>query len=311
MLFTLKGICVDEGSSLLRLFKAIAEPAEHQAFIFDEVEAEAEPNCEILIAQNLIDLANAPVENEEVTVDPIPETNLSPQDSEIREIITDLRGLVFSETIEISTSNTVVVEEESVEFLDSVYNLDQGVPVKDLEIELGTSKLPRFQCACHKLNISIRRAIDMSSEISDLLQALCCSNAQVRRSINLSNTFRLKKGKLRLANATRWSSAYLMLESVKRAYDRGCYEESNFQCPVPLDTIELYLQILKPAYILTNNWQREKAGIHDVFLGISKLLFELPRFNVSGSAKEFCVTLYRCINNKFDYELNSSIYKVS
>ncbi len=144
MLFTLKGICVDEGSSLLRLFKAIAEPAEHQAFIFDEVEAEAEPNCEILIAQNLIDLANAPVENEEVTVDPIPETNLSPQDSEIREIITDLRGLVFSETIEISTSNTTVVEEESVEFLDSVYNLDQGVPVKDLEIELGTSKLPRF-----------------------------------------------------------------------------------------------------------------------------------------------------------------------
>jgi len=148
MLFTLKGICVDEGSSLLRLFKAIAEPAEHQAFIFDEVEAEAEPNCEILIAreiliaQNLIDLANAPVENEEVTVDPIPETNLSPQDSEIREIITDLRGLVFSEIIEISTSNTTVVEEESVEFLDSVYNLDQGVPVKDLEIELGTSKLP-------------------------------------------------------------------------------------------------------------------------------------------------------------------------
>jgi len=69
---------------------------------------------------------------------------LSPQDSEIREIITDLRGLVFSETIEISTSNTIVVEEESVEFLDSVYNLDQGVLVKDLEIELGTSKLPRF-----------------------------------------------------------------------------------------------------------------------------------------------------------------------
>jgi len=79
----------------------------------------------------------------------------------------------------------------------------------------------------------------MNSEISDLLQALCCSNAQVRRSINLSNTLSLKKGKLRLANATRWSSAYLMLESVKRAYDRGCYEESNFaqSCPVQLDKL--------------------------------------------------------------------------
>jgi len=36
-----------------------------------------------------------------------------------------------------------VVEEES-EFFNSFYNLDEGVPVKDLEIELGTSKMPRF-----------------------------------------------------------------------------------------------------------------------------------------------------------------------
>ncbi len=40
-------------------------------------------------------------------------------------------------------SNTIVVEEES-EFFNSFYNLDEGVPVKDLEIELGTSKMPRF-----------------------------------------------------------------------------------------------------------------------------------------------------------------------
>jgi len=87
----------------------------------------------------------------------------------------------------------------------------------------------------------------MSTEISDLLQTLFYSNAQVRRSINLSDTFRLKKSKLRLANATRWSSAYLMVVSLL------CCEESNFQCPVPLDTIELYLQTLKPAFILKNN----------------------------------------------------------
>ena len=101
-----------------------------------------------------------------------------------------------------------------------------------------------------------------------------------------------------------------MLESVKRAYDRGAYTESGVECPVSLETVELYLQILHPAYMLTNNWQRDKAGISDVYLGISKLLYELPRFNVTGDGKEFCVLLYRCISDKFQYELNSPIYKV-
>jgi len=51
-----------------------------------------------------------------------------------------------------------------------------------------------------------------------------------------------------------------MLESVKRAYDRGCYEESNFQCPVPLDKIELYLQILKPASFKLNDEIEDKSN---------------------------------------------------
>ncbi len=258
----------------------------------------------------MIDFATEPFESDQVIEEPISDSNVSPLDLEIREIITDLNELTFAERIGINTSNRISVEPETIQFSDSEYNLEKGYPVKDLEIELGTSKLPRFQCACHKLNIAVRLAIEKSPEISEILKSLCCSNAQVRRSISLSHVFRLKKGKLRLANATRWSSAYLMLESVKRAYDRNCFEESGYQCLVPLRLIELYLQILKPAYILTNNWQRDKAGIHDVYLGVSKLLFELPRFNVTGSAKEFCVMLYRCVSNKFDYELNSSIYKV-
>ncbi len=40
-----------------------------------------------------------------------------------------------------STSTDI---DESVEFLNSFYYLDEGVSVKDLEIELGSSKLPRF-----------------------------------------------------------------------------------------------------------------------------------------------------------------------
>ena len=55
-----------------------------------------------------------------------------------------------------------------------------------------------------------------------------------------------KKYRLRIENTTRWSSAFLMLEAVKRAYDRQAFSDEN-PCPVDLETIEIYLQILAPA----------------------------------------------------------------
>ena len=66
-----------------------------------------------------------------------------------------------------------------------------------MEIELGTNKLPRFQCACHKLNTAIRTAIDRHTDgISEVLRKLARSNATIRRVIKLSHTFRMKKSKL-------------------------------------------------------------------------------------------------------------------
>ncbi len=129
----------------------------------------------------MIDFATEPFESDQVIEEPISDSNVSPLDLEIREIITDLNELTFAERIGINTSNRISVEPETIQFSDSEYNLEKGYPVKDLEIELGTSKLPRFQCACHKLNIAVRLAIEKSPEISEILKSLCCSNAQVRR----------------------------------------------------------------------------------------------------------------------------------
>jgi hypothetical protein len=61
---------------------------------------------------------------------------------------------------------------------------------------------------------------------------------------------------LRCENLTRWLSSFLMLELVKRAYEKGAFEKGRVRkgkddensCPCDLETIEMYHQILAPAY---------------------------------------------------------------
>ena len=51
-----------------------------------------------------------------------------------------------------------------------------------------------------------------------------------------------------------------MLESVKKAYDRNVFNEDNV-CPISLETIETYLQILAPAYRVSIGFQKTTSTI--------------------------------------------------
>ena len=51
----------------------------------------------------------------------------------------------------------------------------------------------------------------------------------------LPQAFQDKKCKLRVENLTRWSSSFLMLESVKRAYDKGIFDDSENKCAYDLN----------------------------------------------------------------------------
>jgi len=73
-------------------------------------------------------------------------------------------------------------------------------------------------------NDAIRHSIEQHS-LAQILIDLNYSNSRARRSIQLNRMFRIKKCRLRLENLTRWSSAYLLLESVKRAFDAGLFDE--------------------------------------------------------------------------------------
>lgn len=196
---------------------------------------------------------------------------------------------------------------------DNYYDLNRGQPIKTLSIKIGSNELPRFQCANHKLNLAIRRAIDLNDGIKEVIRLVNASNAHVRRSVQLNRVFRENKSRLRIENLTRWSSAYLLLESTKRAYDNNMFNENNSEatCPVDLRTIEIYLQILKPAYLLSLAFQLSSSSIADTIPSILKLIHTYEHLDTQEAPRELCSLLIETIKAKFDFELNSDVYKAA
>ena len=125
--------------------------------------------------------------------------------------------------------------------------------------------------------------------------------------------FKDKCCRLRIENLTIWSSTFLMLESIKRAYDRGAFND-NFPCDIDLKTIEIYLQILKPAYKLSIKFQKNSSNIAYIIPNLFKLKefwIKLSTNSLPPSARRFCRLLVKCVDQKFNYEFNSNIHKVN
>jgi hypothetical protein len=125
--------------------------------------------------------------------------------------------------------------------------------------------------------------------------------------------FKDKCCRLRIENLTRWSSTFLMLESIKRAYDRGAFND-NFPCDIDFKTIEIYLQILKPAYKLSIKFQKNSSNIAHIIPNLFKLKefwIKLSTNSLPPSARHFCRLLVKFVDQKFNYEFNSNIHKVN
>ena len=129
--------------------------------------------------------------------------------------------------------------------------------------------MPRYQCADHKLDIVVKTAIKNHTELTKIIQTLNRSNKHFKRVCKLSKIFRKKKCRLRLQGKKRWSLVYLILESTKRAFDRGAFiqDDPERKCPIPYEKIEMYLQILKPLYLLNISFQSNHSTIGDVIPG--------------------------------------------
>lgn len=144
-------------------------------------------------------------------------------DSDLNALKTKLNGFQFNNRIfnrqtDATPYNADPLPEEAFDYLYDKRISSAFRPT--LEITLGTSQLPRFCCACHKMNLVVRKAIEENKQLLNIVKALSASNSYIRNNVSLARTFRDKQASLRIENLTRWSSTYLMLESVKRAYDR-------------------------------------------------------------------------------------------
>jgi hypothetical protein len=72
----------------------------------------------------------------------------------------------------------------------------------------------------------------------------------------------------------------------------------------------MYLHILKPVYILSQQLQYNHSSIADVIPSLKQLMNNLSTMIVDENAQPLCGYLITNILEKFHHELNSSVYKV-
>lgn len=87
-------------------------------------------------------------------------------------------------------------------------------------------------------------------------------------------------------------------------------EDGEHLCPVDQETVETYLQILKPAYEFSIYMQTSTASISEVVPAVRRLVYMWSVLNVTEQYKPLCQRLISSTLTKFKYELNSPLYKV-
>lgn len=295
-------VVADQGKNGLRLFIQIIDGEDISLYdneIEEEIqiipEAEYDPNYE---EENHDAYRNLNDNTEE---------GFTTIDDEVNINIESVNDIEFQNPISYSREPTFDLNQSSNTNFDfsSMY---ESMPITDFKINLGTSDLPLFNCANHKLNLATRAAISIHRPLVDLLKNLNKINSSIRRSVQLNRAFKEQKCRVRLENLTRWSSSYLMLLSVKKAYDKGMFK--NIDCSVPLEDVEKYLQILKPVYILSQQFQYNHSSVADVIPSLKQLMNNLSTMIVDDNAQPLCGYLITNILEKFHHELNSSAYKV-
>ncbi len=102
-----------------------------------------------------------------------------------------------------------------------------------------------------------------------------------------------------------------MLESIQRAYKSSLFNNNDCVCPVSLEDIETYLQILKPAYLVSNGFQKNDCSISTVIPSIQRLICMWSRMELPIEKKRLCKLLVITVKTKFSFELNSDVYKVN
>ncbi len=118
----------------------------------------------------------------------------------------------------------------------------------------------------------------------------------------------------KLDQATRWSGGYEMLLSGREGYEKEAFDKAGIEYPVSVEKLDVYINILRPAYETSLLFQHTKATIAIVvpqvllLLAIWKTLEELT---FDQSVQDLCKLLIYKTKLKFKRELQSPIYHVN
>jgi len=175
--------------------------------------------------------------------------------------------------------------------------------------------LPRFSCAAHKINISVRAGIKQHPQFTKMLKELSKFCAKSHRSIQIANAHIRSKSRLKCDNKTRWNSSFMMLVSIKKAYEKNTFD-TDYKCPYSLETVEKYIQVLLPAYRFSLYMQQTGSPIGDVIPALLIMIQELEKLKINGDSvrgafKSLRDLLIKSFKKKFNYELNSQVYLVA
>ena len=179
-----------------------------------------------------------------------------------------------------------------------------------MNLKVGDFQIKRNSCADHKINVGVRSAIKQSNEISQMLMNLSKFAGISHSSVHLSYLHRINKCKLRRENIMRWNGSNLMLQSFIKAYKAGVFN-ADYQCPYPLQELEAYCQVLKPVYLFSIYMQHTNSTIGEVLPFLSICLNSLTGFELHGEINNFRNLLIKRLKEKFDFELNSSLYAIA
>ena len=309
-------VVCDEGSSLVKLLGQLGKTESglkrvtfRQNLFTQEINEQADEILDALEIDEHDEIAN----DLDVSLDNV-QTQLNEMEKEV-ESINFSKQIHLSTLKEYSNLNTSKNEVNFNISEEELYNLKEtgsrkiGI-LKELKIQIGGTELPRFSCSNHKLSVTINSALIKQGFLLNHLKSLSNENSFLRKSIKSNRIFLNLKCRPRIYQKTRWCGAILLLYSNKRAYDKGAYEESN-TCPVSLETIELYIQILNPAYFTTLGWEKNSASIADVIPQVLMLIDIWTKMDINDAeAKELCFFLIHYIKIKFKYELESPVYHV-
>ena len=170
--------------------------------------------------------------------------------------------------------------------------------------------MQRISCANHKTNLAVKSAMNSHGTITKQVKKLNSFISSIRKSVEQTKHFAFDKCRLRLENITRWGSTFLMFEKLQKAHKKGLLE--NLKLPVSMNVINNYLIILKHPYLLNISLQRNTCTISEVIPSLLKVLHHLQVISeqTTHSGKDLCRLLIEQFKKRFEFELNSDIYKV-